>query len=103
MTPDELDRRVKDIAEETDRIFAKQTTYFPRITETAARLALEGWEKPDPLLLEAREMCAKVCEGGHYPNDAKYYRGGNADNTLTLIRTLAALKRGYALGKEAAR
>ena len=97
MTPDELDRRVKDIAEEAERISHIPGPHPPTI-ETAICLALEGWEKPDPLLQAWRDFSAIK-----YPWNADEYRSGAMDCQAGSSAYMDALRRGYELGKEAAR
>ncbi len=99
MNQEELDRRVKDIAEEVDRRWKAIECSEPR-PAMAARLALEGWEKPDPLLLEAREMCAGLCS---CKSNVEGYRAGLFDGEFAMITAIHGLRRGYELGKEAAR
>ncbi len=100
MTPDELDRRVKDIAEEAYRIMDTPGTH-PTMAEIAARLALTGWEKPDPLLQIAREVCAEP-----YPPETHFHQhimAGSYDDLDSIKSVIRGIRRGYELGKEAAR
>lgn len=57
--------------------------------------------EPDALLVEAREICAKTCEGATVPAGgiipSAAYRAGDMDKTSTLQIALAALKRGIEL------
>jgi hypothetical protein len=75
-------------------------------------LAAEGYkiirEEPpvDPLLLEAREICAIDCTGVtrayDKPDPADMFRDGSMDSTNTVQRVLQALKRGIELAKSGA-
>lgn len=64
----------------------------------AARLARLGWmpDPPvDPLLLEARRVCADNCN----TSNSLYYFSGAQDGTHSMRSAYAALLRGIELGK----
>lgn len=65
------------------------------IAALAARLAREGWEPVDPLLMEAREIAASFAAG-----HAHQILAGDWDHVTTVRSPLAALKRGIELAKE---
>jgi hypothetical protein len=94
MTNEELDQARADearrIVDETGR---------GRATAIAARLAREGWMPVDPLLIEARKICAAKTDG-----DFKHsqFMSGNLDDSPYIELALAALKRGIEIGKEKA-
>lgn len=62
----------------------------------AERAALEAREV-DPLLMEAREVCAKWMETMHSPEGASRYRSGEWDRSTLMEIALAALHRGMEL------
>lgn len=59
--------------------------------------------EPDPLLEDAREVCAAWFEARGDLVTAGGYREGSHDNTETIKITKAALRRGIELGREARR
>jgi hypothetical protein len=64
-----------------------------------AQAALAAKEVVDPLLMEAREICARVCEGWRdIPSErAHAYRCGSHDDEADVAYVLAALRRGMEL------
>ena len=54
----------------------------------------------DPLLIEAREVCAKFSERLGHNFDAKRFREGALDENYMIEPVLAALRRGIELGAE---
>ena len=64
-----------------------------------AQAALAAKEVVDPLLMEAREICARVCEGWRdIPSErAHAYRCGSHDDEADVAYALAALRRGMEL------
>jgi hypothetical protein len=64
-----------------------------------AQAALDAKEAADPLLVEAREICARVCEGWRdIPSERSHaYRDGCHDDEADVAYALAALRRGMEL------
>ena len=56
-------------------------------------------EPVDPLLEEAREICAKDAERLRYPSSAEGYRAGDHDDSPIVQVILTALRRGVEIGK----
>jgi hypothetical protein len=66
-----------------------------------ARYIAEHEDPPvDPLLIEAREICALDCEKFRLLSSAGNYRRGVNDKGDTLRVVITALKRGIELGKQ---
>lgn len=91
MTPEELD---KARAQEASRLVDQATRWAwgsidaeRMVAVHAARLAREGWEPVDPLLVEARELTNKVIADSDSRKEA----------FVQLV--LAALRRGIEIGK----
>ncbi len=63
----------------------------------AARLAREGWTPEDPLLQEARELCAQWYDKRPGPYTAAGYRKGDNDHRDLMVIALSALRRGMEL------
>ena len=95
MTNEELDRARAD---EAHRLWQKGGLMGNPVI-IAARLAREGWTPPDPLLKEAREVCAQVEEGRGSHSTAESFRTGAFDMSGVMEYALAALKRGIEVGK----
>lgn len=89
MTDEELDLAR---AEEARRLWTAQEGIQPHDTVIAARLAREGWTPTDPLLIEAREICAAYARV-HGEATAPHYAGGHYDNQNDVQCTLTALRR----------
>ncbi|ODT87036.1 hypothetical protein [Phenylobacterium sp. SCN 70-31] len=72
--------------------------------EIAAMLARIGWEPVDPDLIATRELCAedaRRCGFGEWM--AVQYLSGRRDSCPLFQRSLAAIKRGRQLEREAGR
>lgn len=54
----------------------------------------------DPLLKEAREICAKWEDADDFPDNATAYRDGKRDSGLSITRTIEVLRRGMELAPE---
>lgn len=70
----------------------------------AARDAIDAQIKAldaEPLLIEAREICARVCDGWvDIPSERSHaYRDGRHDDEADVAYALAALRRGMELGR----
>lgn len=68
----------------------------------AALAARKAESEVDPLLIEAREVCAKWCEERQAPDSAVAYRKGFWDDASLMVIALAALRRGMELSPRAA-
>lgn len=66
------------------------------IAEKQARLAELRAKQVDPLLIEAREVCAKVADQIK-PSLSDSYRDGDYDKDADVLYALAALRRGMEL------
>lgn len=65
-----------------------------------AALIFTHQEKPvDPLIAEAREICAKDAERWGLHEAARRHRAGEGDNTVMMPLILATLRRGVEIGK----
>jgi len=93
MTDEELDEAR---AKEAQRIWAMSPLNGVSSCVIAARLAREGWTPPDPVLLRARELAARFCEGqgGYAPGVIEGYRAGMFDNSTFLKVALFVLQEG---------
>ena len=58
----------------------------------AARLAREGWEPVDPIVLKAREIVAAENEAEGKPNFAAVVRKGVCDRHVEMSIAIAALR-----------
>ncbi len=88
------DWAIRRAAEEEEKVTASLP--YNRCQMAFARYIMEHEEEPvDPLLEEAREICAE--EIG--PNKAYQCRNGDRDGYIETRTALAALKRGIELGK----
>ena len=100
---------IPEWASERAQALAKDETLHEGYTRTHrafARYIAEHEEPPvDPLLLEARELCARQAEGdlgGNYGlYDAQGHREGKWDDTFQIDLVKAALKRGMELARKA--
>jgi hypothetical protein len=73
----------------------------PALATAFARYIAEHEDPPvDPLLIEAREICALDCEKFRLLSSAGNYRRGVNDKGDTLRVVITALKRGIELGKQ---
>lgn len=99
MTDEELDLAR---ANEALRIWTAAGYVDPVPAIIAARLAREGWMPVDPLLVEAREICAADVERLENHWTADIYRKGRYDSGTLVRVTLAALKRGIKIAEEKA-
>lgn len=71
----------------------------PSAARAFARYIAEHEEPPvDPLLIEAREVCARHFEDSHQGAHGVSYRYGTWDDMDTVQIALAAIKRGIEIG-----
>ena len=75
----------------------ERETLLAEIAEKQARLA--ELDAPDPLLVEAREICAKRSETIAAHHHARGYRNGEYDGYQAMVTALAALRRGMELAE----
>jgi hypothetical protein len=75
----------------------ERETLLAEIAEKQARLA--ELDALDPLLIEAREICAKWCDDKSCPEAARSYRSGEYDSHHPIEAALTALRRGMELAE----
>jgi hypothetical protein len=69
---------------------------------TGGSLIAKYEEQPvDPLLIEAREICATDCDNFNMSKAAQMHRDGHLDHSPLHLIALAALRRGIEIGKGA--
>lgn len=74
---------------------------YSKASATLRERGLIAPEPVDPLLVEAREVCARDSEAGGWGLAAKEYRDGQRDEAVPIRLTLAALRRGMDLAPAA--
>ena len=76
------------------------TNTFRQSILAHAALIFKHQKKPvDPLLEEAREICALDAERSYLPDAARMFRAGDNDHYHLVCAVLAALRRGVEIGK----
>lgn len=96
MTDGELDLARAD---EACIRYKAQAATLPSLPAIAARLAREGWVPVDPLLIEAREICAKITRKVGFGDEDLLCLAGKRDGSFGMAVAQAALKRGIEIGK----
>lgn len=76
--------------------------YFPQVRVIARLIAAHEEPPVDPLLIEAREICAAVQEKRGFPIYASQFRDGGFDacHGPMMATAMAALRRGIELARE---
>ena len=92
MACDELNQENKVFIWKPERY---EKNYIVRVL--ANRIARTEKERVDPLVLEVRKMCADHCTDRSTKDS---YLSGSMDNTYSFKVSLAAMRRGFELGRE---